>query len=140
MALFKAFKGKRADLAKVALHEGYAYFCVDDGSFHTDQINASGTLERIQLNAKNAETLCGMSLEEFNSRYVLSSELAPVATSGLIDDLSLGEDTELILDCGDAGIRMTENEANGETVVFTQSSSIESIDENPAGGQTAVIN
>ena len=87
MALFKAFKGKRADLAKVALHEGYAYFCVDDGSFHTDQINASGTLERIQLNAKNAETLGGSTLEEITAMSINT------------DRLEQG-DVTLIFDCG----------------------------------------
>jgi hypothetical protein len=36
MALFKTFRGKRENLDTVALTDGYAYFCTDDGSFWID--------------------------------------------------------------------------------------------------------
>lgn len=64
MALFKPFKGNRASLRTQPLHEGYAYFCVDDGSFHIDYVDDNGDLQRKQLNAKDAKTLTGMSLAE----------------------------------------------------------------------------
>lgn len=64
MALFKVLKGNRSALSAQALHDGYAYFCVDDGSFHIDYTDADGNLQRKQLNAKDAETLTGMTLEE----------------------------------------------------------------------------
>ncbi|MBQ5824898.1 MAG: hypothetical protein IIW48_08835 [Clostridia bacterium] len=64
MALFKVLKGNRSALGSQALHDGYAYFCVDDGSFHIDYTDADGNLQRKQLNAKDAETLTGMTLEE----------------------------------------------------------------------------
>ena len=64
MALFKPFRGTRASLDSQPLHDGYAYFCTDDGSFHIDYVDAESTLQRKQINAKDAETLCGMSLEE----------------------------------------------------------------------------
>lgn len=63
MALFKPFRGTRASLPQ-ELHDGYAYFCTDDGSFHIDYVDSDGNLQRKQINAKDAETLMGMSLEE----------------------------------------------------------------------------
>jgi hypothetical protein len=64
MALFKPFRGPRASLDTQALHDGYAYFCTDDGSFHIDYADSEGNLHRKQINAKDAETLCGMTLDE----------------------------------------------------------------------------
>ena len=57
MALFKPFKGSRASLDAQPLHDGYAYFCTDDGSFHIDYINEEGTLKRKQINSKEAENI-----------------------------------------------------------------------------------
>lgn len=63
MALFKPFRGTRTTLP-TELHDGYAYFCTDDGSFHIDFLGADGSLQRKQINAKDAETLTGLTLEE----------------------------------------------------------------------------
>lgn len=59
MALFKPFRGNRATLDAQPLHDGYAYFCIDDGSFHIDFINADGNLQRKQITAKEAEKILG---------------------------------------------------------------------------------
>lgn len=48
MALFKPFRGARADLP-VEKHDGYAYFCTDDGTFHIDYIDENGVLQRKQV-------------------------------------------------------------------------------------------
>ena len=64
MALFKPFRGTRASLDTQALHDGYAYFCTDDGSFHIDYVDADGNLHRKQINAKDAETLTGYTFEQ----------------------------------------------------------------------------
>lgn len=50
MALFKPLRGSRASLDAQPLHDGYAYFCIDDGSFHIDYVDADGNLQRKQLN------------------------------------------------------------------------------------------
>ncbi len=50
MALFKPFRGTRALLDTQSLHDGYAYFCTDDGTFHIDYIDADGNLQRKQIN------------------------------------------------------------------------------------------
>ena len=62
MALFKPFKGNRASLDAQPLHDGYAYFCTDDGSFHIDYVDADGNLQRKQINAKYAEALTNYSI------------------------------------------------------------------------------
>lgn len=64
MALWKPFRGNRADLDSIEKHDGYVYFCVDDESLFFDYTDADGVLQRKQISAANAETLCGMSLEE----------------------------------------------------------------------------
>ena len=50
MALFKQLRGKRADLDTQTLHDGYAYFCTDDGTFHIDYTDDNGNLQRKQIN------------------------------------------------------------------------------------------
>ena len=56
MALFKSLRGKRKNLPSTK-KDGYAYFCTDDGTFWIDYTDENGTLQRKQLNAKEAETL-----------------------------------------------------------------------------------
>ena len=59
MALFRQCRGSRASLDAQPLHDGYAYFCTDDGTFHIDYADADGNLHRKQINAKEAEELVG---------------------------------------------------------------------------------
>lgn len=73
MALFKPFRGTRVALPQ-ELHDGYAYFCTDDGSFHIDYVDYEGNLQRKQVNAKDAETLCGMSLDEIKSSITVTTD------------------------------------------------------------------
>ena len=62
MALFKPFRGTRATLDSQELHDGYAYFCTDDGSFHIDYVDSDGNLQRKQINAEEAEKLTGYTI------------------------------------------------------------------------------
>ena len=57
MALFKPFKGSRVSLDTQPLHDGYAYFCTDDGSFHIDYADAENIVHRKQINAHTAENI-----------------------------------------------------------------------------------
>lgn len=59
MALWKPFMGNRASLDAVEKHAGYVYFCVDDGSFHLDFLDAEGNVRRKQINANEANNLVG---------------------------------------------------------------------------------
>lgn len=71
MALWKPFLGNRTSLDNIEKHAGYVYWCADDGSLHFDYVDAEGTLQRKQINAKDAETLGLHSADEF----ILKSEL-----------------------------------------------------------------
>lgn len=64
MALFKQMRGKRVDLDAQELHDGYAYFCTDDGTFHIDYVDTDGNLQRKQINAQDAETIMGLSPDD----------------------------------------------------------------------------
>lgn len=88
MALFKQFRGNRASLDAQPLCDGYAYFCVDDGTFHIDYIDANGTLHRKQINAKDAETLGSHTYDEFLLESDIDTVLAQAKASGEFD----GED------------------------------------------------
>ena len=68
MALWKPFKGTRAELNQVPKHDGYVYFC-DDGTLFYDYTDENGNLLRKQINAKDAETLCGKTLEELKEYF-----------------------------------------------------------------------
>lgn len=58
MALFKPLLGKRENLPTVRT-SGYAYFCIDDGSFWIDYTDFDGVVKRKQTNAQEAEKLIG---------------------------------------------------------------------------------
>lgn len=73
MALWKPFRGNRAGLDSVEKHDGYVYFCIDDGSLFFDYTDTDGVLQRKQINAKDAETLTGLSLDEIKESIVVPS-------------------------------------------------------------------
>lgn len=54
MALFKQMRGKRANLDAQEKHDGYAYFCTDDGTFHIDYADSDGNLQRRQIIASKS--------------------------------------------------------------------------------------
>ena len=81
MALWKPFRGNRTVLDTVEKHDGYIYFCVDDGTLHFDYVDSSGTLQRKQINAKEAESLLGYSIET-----ILNSSDAEIPTSKAVLD------------------------------------------------------
>ena len=74
MALWKPFRGSRTALDSVEKHDGYVYFCIDDGSLFFDYVDSDGNLQRKQINAKDAETLMGMSLEEIKKYVAVQSD------------------------------------------------------------------
>lgn len=54
MALWKAFKGSSENLKDVELHEGYVYFCTDDGKLFFDYADAEGVLRRKQVGSNGS--------------------------------------------------------------------------------------
>ena len=83
MALFKNLRGKRENLP-INKTDGYAYFCTDDGTFHIDYKDESGTIQRKQINAKDSETLSGASL----STTLVSSDTEIPSSKAVFDSLS----------------------------------------------------
>lgn len=57
MALWKPFRGSRDNLDTVDKHDGYVYFCIDDGSLFFDYMDANGVLQRKQITVQEAEKL-----------------------------------------------------------------------------------
>ena len=81
MSLFKPLRGSRTTLEAQPLHDGYAYFCTDDGSFHIDFTDIDGNLTRKQISAKDCETLAGMSLDSILNS--INSTVGKVSTISL---------------------------------------------------------
>lgn len=79
MALFKTLRGKRENLPEKKT-DGYAYFCIDDGTFWIDYLD-NNTVQRKQINAKEAEKLTGMSISN-----ALSSSTTEIPTSKAVSD------------------------------------------------------
>ena len=91
MALFKPFKGSRTSLDAQPLHDGYAYFCTDDGSFHIDYVDDDGNLHRKQINGKYAEALTN-----YNITTILNSSDLEIPTSKAIMDVIENAKTEAL--------------------------------------------
>ena len=80
MALFKPFRGNRASLDAQPLHDGYAYFCVDDGTFHIDYTDSEGNLHRKQIGT-------GDEMDDINSAIGIHNE-DPLAHADIREEIS----------------------------------------------------
>ena len=93
MALWKPFRGNRTALDTIEKHDGYIYFCVDDGSLFFDYVDSNGTLQRKQINAKEAESLLGYSITDTlnsNSNEIPTSDAVMNAINSVTaDDLGI---------------------------------------------------
>lgn len=85
MALWKPLRGGRASLNSTEKHDGYVYFCVDDGSLFFDYTDADGVLQRRQINAKEAETLAGVSLDELRNEIATQDVVVLQASQDYTD-------------------------------------------------------
>lgn len=112
MALFKPLKGNRTRLDTVEKHEGYVYFCTDDGTLFFDYTDADGMVQRKQINAKDAETLTGLSLDEIKESIVVDSTKVihnEILLSNIIENyiLTIDYDTLLAFDTSEIIIGAT---------------------------------
>lgn len=80
MALFKISKGSKANLP-TALTEGFCWYTYDDSKFYIDHKDENGVLVRKALNAQDAETLTGATLET-----ILNSSDIEIPTSKAVCD------------------------------------------------------
>ena len=86
MALWKPFRGNRADLDSVLKHDGYVYFCIDDGCLFFDYEDADGKLQRKQINAKEAEALIG-----YDITTTISASNTEIPTAGAVSTALAGK-------------------------------------------------
>ena len=78
MALFKISKGLEANLPETKT-PGYCWYTTDSSFFYVDFEDENGEVQRKALNSKDAETLCGASLET-----ILNNSEAEIPTSSAI--------------------------------------------------------
>ncbi len=123
MALFKQFRGNRASLDAQPLTDGYAYFCVDDGTFHIDYADENGVLHRKQISAKDAETLMGVSLDELKNEIATQDAVILHEAQTYADNViaQAKESGDLKGEKGDDGISATHS-WNGTTLTITSAS------------------
>lgn len=81
MALWKPFRGNRADLDSVEKHDGYVYFCIDDATLFFDYADENGTLQRKQINANEASSLIGYDISS-----ILNDSNTEIPTSKAVAD------------------------------------------------------
>ena len=107
------------------MHDGYAYFCVDDGTFHIDCTDAEGNLCRKQINAYNAEKLAGMTFEELKKTiswndlidkpvvaYEVNNEGVLYATLGGASWIGMQDDSLVVEQVSSATLNNNELEVN----------------------------
>ena len=103
MALWKAFRGKRAGLDSVEKHDGWIYFTTDDASLFFDYVDENGELQRKQI---SAETLTGSLdssqvthgdtlLSDILSTYILSIDYDALAFD--TTEIVVGSNTTSVL-------------------------------------------
>ena len=84
MALFKPMMGNSSALASQAKQAGYAWFCIDDGSFHIDYVDAEGNLQRKQINDSIITKLEALEKIIYNSPLVDDFDGTGVLDAGTI--------------------------------------------------------
>ena len=98
MALFKPMMGNSSVLDLQPKQAGYAWFCVDDGSFHIDYVDASGKLQRKQINASIIMRLEALEKIIYSYPPMIEFDGAAALDAGLIVDTDASEYN--ILDLG----------------------------------------
>lgn len=106
MALFKILKGQSSDLNNQAKKEGYCWYTCDDSKFYIDYKDENNEIQRKPLNAQDAATLCGMSLEEIraeiNKQYleltqeIMRRHIVILSEDDPLDALEVGDDWDEI--------------------------------------------
>lgn len=125
MALFKISKGSKNNLP-TTLTEGYCWYTFEDSKFYIDFKDENGVLIRKALSAENAETLCGISLDELKAELT-NQDTVILAEAQTYTDNALAEIKETGGLKGDDGISATHS-WNGTTLTITSASGTSSAD------------
>ena len=117
MALFKQLRGSRASLNNQPLHDGYAYFCTDDGSFHIDCTGADDVLKRKQITASkiSAVSLPASGWTEATNIY---SQVVSVTGATVNSKVDLYPTPEQLVELQSAGIVLVAVNEDGVVTVY----------------------
>lgn len=117
MALFKQLRGSRASLNSQPLHDGYAYFCTDDGSFHIDCTDADDVLKRKQITASktSAVSLPASGWTEATNIY---SQVVTVSGATVNSKIDIYPTPEQLIELQSAGIALVAVNEDGVVTVY----------------------
>jgi len=117
MALFKHLRGNRSSLGSQPLHDGYAYFCVDDGSFHIDYADSNGVLQRKQITVSKTSTISLAASKWIKGTNVYSQvvSIPNVTTNSKVD---IYPTPEQLIELQSAGIALMAVNDNGTVTVY----------------------
>lgn len=122
MALFKISKGSKNNLP-ATLTEGYCWYTFEDSKFYIDHKDENGVLVRKALNAENAETIMGVSLEELRNEFATQDAVVLHEAQSYTDAIiaQVKESGGLKGEKGDDGMSVT-HIWNGTTLMVTSAS------------------
>jgi hypothetical protein len=127
MALFKPLRGNRSTLDAQALHDGYAYFCTDDGSFHIDYVDADGNLQRKQINETDINNMNDkITALETQMADILYEEIAISSFTNNIGAVEIGSTINTVTLSWKTNKMPTTLMINGESVDVSTTSYIDS--------------
>lgn len=122
MALFKISKGSKNNLP-TTLTEGYCWYTFEDSKFYIDFKDENGVLTRKALSAENAETLCGLSLDELKAELKLYIDDAIEDAGASSGDLT-GYATEEYVNEKIAGYTVEPDELGGDPYITIKGQSV----------------
>lgn len=117
MALFKQLRGNRSSLGAQPLHDGYAYFCTDDGSFHIDSTDEKGTLQRKQITSSKTSTI-SLSASNWTTATNVYSQVVTVAGATTNSKVDIYPTPEQLVELQNAGIALVAVNEDGVVTVY----------------------
>lgn len=117
MALFKQLRGHRSSLDAQPLHDGYAYFCTDDGSFHIDGKDANGVLKRKQITSSKTSTI-SLPASGWTTATNAYSQVVTVAGATANSKVDIYPTPEQLIDLQSAGISLVAVNEDGVVTVY----------------------
>ena len=117
MALFKQLRGERTSLDTQPLHDGHAYFCTDDGSFHIDYTNAEGIVRRKQITASKTATIA-LPASGWTEATNIYSQIVAVDGATTNSKIDLYPTPEQLIELQSAGVALVAVNEDGIVTVY----------------------
>ena len=117
MALFRQLRGRRSSLDSQPLHDGYAYFCTDDGSFHIDGTDTNGVLKRKQITASKNSTI-SLPASGWTTATNVYSQVVSVAGATANSKVDIYPTPEQLIELQSAGIALVAVNEDGVVTVY----------------------